>query len=151
MGKRTRAADGAPVPRSWLPLVIAGGGFSGLSFITQTYIGEVQRPFRFAFLMFASLGSALILLPFVLKRRATRREVLAGVATGCMSALGLLLTLAAFAYLGSAIVLPFSVTTPVLLMLVIGHFVYREHLARPQLAGSLIGALAVLMLALGSR
>jgi hypothetical protein len=47
--------------------------------------------------------------------------------------------------------LPLPVTTPELLMFVIGHFVYREHLARPQLAGSLFGALAVLMLALGSR
>ena len=151
MGKRTRTQDGAPVPRRWLPMVIAGGAFSGLSFMTQTYIGEVQRPFRFVFLIIASLGSALILLPIVVRHRATSREVIAGVAVGCMSGVGLLLTLAAFEYLGSAIVLPFSVTTPVLLMLAIGHFVYRERLSRPQLAGSLIGALAVLLLALGSR
>ena len=141
----------ANVPRRWLPMVIAGGAFSGLSFITQTYVGEVQRTFRFTFLMLASIGSAAILLPVVLPHRVTWREAIAGVSIGLMSAIGMLATLTAFRYLGSAIVLPFSVTTPVLLMLVIGHFAYRERLSRPQFAGTLVGALAVLLLALGNR
>jgi drug/metabolite transporter (DMT)-like permease len=60
------------------------------------------------------------------------------------------LTLAAFAHLGSAVVLPSRCTTPVLLMLVIGHFAYRERLGRTQLAGCIVGAGSVLLLALGS-
>ena len=74
----------------------------------------------------------------------------AGIAIGVMSGVGMTLTLAAFAYLGSAVVLPFSVTTPVLLMLVIGHFAYHERLGRSQLAGCIIGVISVLLLALGS-
>ena len=152
LGNTTGGAGALVVPRSWLPMLMLGGALSGLSFILQTYIGEVQRPFRFLFLALASFASALLLLPALLNARplVRRREVIAGTLIGAMSGAGLLLTLAAFAYLGSAIVLPFSVTTPVLLMLLIGHFAYREHLARAQLAGSLIGALSVLLLALGS-
>ncbi len=153
VGKRTRTAGGAAVPRKWLPMVILGGAFSGLSFMTQTYVGEMARPSRFAFLAIGAFGAALLLLPGVLQGRPRwrTREVLAGAAIGSMGGIGMLLTLAAFAYLGSAVVLPFSVTTPVLLMLVIGHFAYGERLDRPQLAGSLVGALSVLLLALGSR
>jgi drug/metabolite transporter (DMT)-like permease len=151
IGSRRGVNDVTAPPRRWLPMVIAGGAFSGLSFMTQTYIGEVRRPFRFAFLAIGSAAAAAILLPVVLRHRTRRRELIAGATIGAASAAGMLVTLAAFAHLGSAVVLPFSVTTPVLLMLVIGHFVYRERLSRAQLAGSLVGALAVLLLALGSR
>ena len=153
IGKGASTSGGcAPTPRRWLAMVIAGGAFSGLSFMSQTYSGEMQRPHRFKFLMAGAFGAAAILLLIALRnvRRWSRREMLSGVAVGVMSAVGMMLMLAAFAQLGSAIVLPFSVTTPVLLMLVIGHFAYREHLGRAQLAGCLVGALSVLLLALGS-
>jgi drug/metabolite transporter (DMT)-like permease len=153
MGTSAPAPAGAwPLPQRWLPLVIAGGAFSGLSFITQTYIGEIQRVHRFKFLAAGALGAAAILLPVAMRylNRWSRREIVAGVAIGAMSCIGVALTLAAFAYLGSAIVLPFSVTTPVLLMLVIGHFIYRERLSRAQWAGCLVGTLSVLLLAVGS-
>ena len=148
IGRGQRSPESA-VPRRWLPMVLAGGAFSGLSFICQTYIGETQRPFRFAFLTIGAFGSALVLLPLAWSTLWRRREMTAGIAIGAMSGVGMALTLAAFADLGSAVVLPFSVTTPVLLMLVIGHFAYREHLGRLQLAGCIIGAMSVLLLALG--
>ena len=154
MAKRTRRADVAPVPRRWFPMLIAGGAFSGLSFMTQTYIGEAHSSFHFAFLAIGALGSALLLLPTMLLRHSLPgrvREIAAGIGVGVLSGIGILLTLAAFEHLSSAIVLPFSVTTPVLLMLLIGHFAYREHLDPRQWAGSLVGALSVLLLALGSR
>ena len=152
IGNGSRVHGSAAPPPRWLPMVVAGGAMSGLSFMTQTYIGETQREHRFTFLMAGAFAAALILLPLALRpeTRWSRRELLGGVAVGVMSGAGMLLTLAAFAHLGSAIVLPFSVTTPVLLMLVIGHFAYHERLGRAQLSGCLVGALSVLLLALGS-
>jgi drug/metabolite transporter (DMT)-like permease len=147
LGGRSSATS---TPRRWLPMVLAGGAFSGVSFICQTYVGEVQRPFRFAFLAIGAFGSAMILLPLTWSTLWRRREMTAGITIGAMSGIGMALTLAAFADLGSAIVLPFSVTTPVLLMLVIGHFAYEERLGRTQMAGCIIGAGSVLLLALGS-
>jgi hypothetical protein len=67
-------------------MVLTGGALSGLSFICQTYIGEMQRPFRFAFLAIGAFGSAVILLPPAWSTLWRRREMTAGIAIGTMSA-----------------------------------------------------------------
>ena len=57
--------------------------------------------------------------------------------------------MAAYRSFSATIVLPIAVTTPVIFVLFLGSFAYRERLGRMQLAGSLAGAASVLLLALG--
>jgi drug/metabolite transporter (DMT)-like permease len=141
------------VPRAWLPMVLIGGAFSGLSFITQTYMGRVQPAHSFAYLAIGSFFSALLLLPTLLREPVlwTRsRERLAGITIGAVSSTGMLVTLAAFKYFSSAVVLPVTVVTPVVLVLLIGQVVYKEKLSRLEAAGSVTAVLSLLLLTLGS-
>jgi drug/metabolite transporter (DMT)-like permease len=151
MGQQSSSSRGS-TPRHWLPMLLAGGAFSGLSFMMQTHIGELYRGHRFSFLAISAIGSAIILLPFVLREGSLsrQREIIAGLAIGGMSVVSISLTLSAFQHFPAAIVLPFTVTSPVLLMLIIGHFGYRERLNARQLSGTLVGAASILLLALGS-
>lgn len=143
----------AAVPREWLPMVLAGGAFSGLSFMTQTYIAVRQPQAIYQYLTLGFGLSALMLLPALLTNlpvRSRRRECIGGLAIGSLTGLLMPLSLKAVGYLGSAVVFPITVTVPVIAVLIIGHFLYHEKLDRLQLAGSLTGVFAVLLLALGS-
>jgi len=51
--------------------------------------------------------------------------------------------------LGAEIVLPVTVATPILLVLIIGRVFYKEHLSAAAWGGCVLGALAVAALAYG--
>jgi drug/metabolite transporter (DMT)-like permease len=141
------------VPRAWYVMVMIGGAFSGLSFITQTHVGRLFPAHSFAYLAIGSCVSALILLPVLLREPKVwrhSRERLAGLTIGAVSSTSMLVTLAAFKYFSSAVVLPVTVVTPVVLVLLIGHFVYREHLGRGQTIGSIIAVISLMLLSIGS-
>jgi drug/metabolite transporter (DMT)-like permease len=156
LGGRPNPSDAHPVGRAWLPLVLLGGAFSGVSFMVQTHVG-LRHPGLEDGLWLVSLGfgqSAVILLlsavrdPRILWRR--RRERFGGMALGVSNAVGLPLTLLAFRHLGSEIVLPVSVTTPMVLVMVLGSVLYRERLTRLTWAGCLLAAFSVGLIGYGS-
>ncbi|NLC59253.1 MAG: EamA family transporter [Armatimonadetes bacterium] len=137
----------------WLKLVMAGGAFSGLSFITQTHVGVLYVEHSFLFVSTGFFISALILLPGMLRARGSfghRRERTAGLGIGSVNALLGPVGLAAMHHVGAEVMLPVSLVTPIVVMLLVGHFAYRERLDRLGWAGSLAGLASVALLALGS-
>lgn len=139
----------------WKRRVMWGGAFSGLSFMSQAYVG-IRHPGLAPSLLFVCAGfavSASILLATVIRRPRVllqRREMLGGILLGVGNVLGLPLTLAAFPYLGSEIVLPVTVTSPMIIVLLLSAAVYRERLDRWTWAGCCLAALAVGLMAWGS-
>ena len=147
-GETGRAASGR-----WLAYVLMGGALSGLSFIAQTYIGTRQAEHGKLFVAAGFLVSALILAPAMLREGGAirgRREGIGGLLIGTINAVVLPLTVAAIGRLGAHIVLPVTVASPILLVLVIGRVFYGERLRRPVWIGCIIGSVSILLLAWSS-
>jgi drug/metabolite transporter (DMT)-like permease len=146
-GWKGMVLTGAP-NRKWLAMVLGGSAFSGLSFMAQTYVG-IRHPnhgLLFGFVGF--LASAVILAPFMpgLFRRSARTR-LAGVIIGSSTALTFPLVVAAIHRIGAVIVLPVTVAGPMILVLLLGHFVYGERLRRTAVIACIFGAISVAWLA----
>jgi len=141
------------ISRKWLSMVIPGSAFSGISFITQTHVGMFY-PGHAALFIFSSFTiSTLILLIFVRSRKGKLyrpSEFKAGIFIGIVTSLGMFLTLVLIRLVGAEIVLPVTVASPIILMLLIGHYVYHERLSRYAVIGCIVGALSVALLAYGS-
>ncbi|MFA5863507.1 MAG: EamA family transporter [Phycisphaerae bacterium] len=138
------------INRSWLKLVLVGGAFSGFSFMAQTYVGIRYPDQSFIFVASGFAVSTLILLPLVLAlpdffHRRSERWV--GIFMGIINGFLLPLTFAALKQFSVEVVFPITVTTPMILMLLMGHFLYREYLTKTTLAGCCLGILSVGILA----
>jgi len=96
--------------------------------------------------------STVILAPFVIRLRNrwfNRKEMLAGMANGILSAVIGAATLSALNYVGPEVVFPFTVATPVILVLILGQFLYHEHLDRPAWLACFLGVGGLVGLSLG--
>lgn len=156
MGRPPSSPQIRAVSHAWLPMVLAGGAFSGLSFMTQTYAGlchpGVENSLLFMFVGFCFAAVILFLSvvrdPRILLRQ--KRELAGGVILGLSNTIGTLLVLLTFRKLGAEIVLPVSVTSPMILIMILGVVFYKEHLSRLMWAGCLGAALAVGLIGFGS-
>jgi len=136
----------------WARLVAAGGAFSCLSFVIQAHVGTLYPAHKYVFGVAAFGMSAALLLPLMLRDRTRfmrRRELAGGVILGAVNGAVLPLTLVTIRQLGAEIVLPVTVATPILLVLIIGRVFYKEHLSAAAWVGCVLGALAVAALAYG--
>lgn len=136
----------------WARLVAIGGAFSGLSFVVQARVGTLYPAHKYMFGVSAFGMAAVLLLPLMLRDRARftrRRECVGGVALGAVNGAILPLTMVTIRQLGVEVVLPVTVATPILLVLVIGRVFYKEHLSTAAWVGCVLGALAVAALAYG--
>jgi drug/metabolite transporter (DMT)-like permease len=152
LGLGKPAADGVhrTTGARWARLVTIGGAFSCLSFIVQAHVGTLYPVHKYLFGVAAFSMSALLLLPLMLRDRvrfARRRECVGGVSLGVVNGAILPLTMITIRQLGAEVVLPVTVATPILLVLMIGRLFYKEHLPTPAWIGCLIGALSVAALA----
>lgn len=155
LGLGKPATDGAhrgTGPR-WVRLVAIGGAFSCLSFMCQTHVGTLYPAHKYQFGLTVFGLSAVLLLPVMLRDRSRfvrRRECAGGVALGLVNGAGLPLAMETIRQLGAEVVLPVTVATPILLVLVIGRIFYKEHLSAAAWVGCVLGALAVAALAYGA-
>jgi len=132
----------------WARLAAAGGAFSCLSFVIQAHVGSLYPTHKFIFGVAAySLSALLLRRP---ARFRLRHERLGGIVLGAVNAASLPLTLMTIRSLGAEVVLPVTVATPTLLVLIIGRVFYKEHLSTVAWVGCVLGALAVAVLAYGS-
>ncbi len=138
----------------WARLVAAGGALSCLSFVIQAHVGTLYPTHKYVFGVAAFGTATVLLLPLMLRDRTRfmrRRALAGGVIFGAVNGAVLPLTLVTIRQLGAEIVLPVTVATPILLVLVIGRVFYKEHLSAAAWIGCVIGALAVAALAYGSH
>jgi drug/metabolite transporter (DMT)-like permease len=157
LGMDGRSRDAKPDPRNreWSRLVMLGGMLSGVSFMTQTYVG-VRHPGLDPALFYCAAGfsaSAVILL-FPLLRTPMHlvrpRILLGGLALGLGNSMSIPSVLKSFETLGPEIVLPVTVISPMVCVLLLGRLAYRERLSRMTWVGCLVAIAALAAIAYGN-
>jgi drug/metabolite transporter (DMT)-like permease len=130
---------------------VIGWVFSGISMGSQFLSSRYAPQAPFAFPLFMSLVALAILSAVSLVKRNgrfRREEVIAGGLTGLMMIFGIPATLILLTRMSAAIVFPVTVAGPAVLMLLVGHFIFKEHLSRTGWIASLLGVSGIVLLSL---
>lgn len=129
----TPRTQASAVSLRWVLWAFLGWILAGIS-MTAQLIGSLyayNSPFAVVFAF--TTTSAAILAPFVIRPHkdwSSRKEMFAGMANGVFTALIGAATLTALNYVGPEVVFPFTVAAPLILVLMLGQFLYHEHLDR---------------------
>jgi drug/metabolite transporter (DMT)-like permease len=143
--------DQRSISPRWTVLAFFGWGLSAIS-MTGSYVASVlipHQPLMLVSIYFAF--SALILLPFMLRYRGAwfnKNELVGGLLQGPCQALGGYFSLLALQHMGAQIVFPVTVLCPVMAVLVLSAFVYKEQLHPLTWACCLSGVLGLALLVL---
>ena len=141
-----------PLTPRWARWALLGWLFAGLSMSSQYLSGQWVPHAPYAYVVAWSLVALVVLLvAWALGRhtRFTRVEVAAGLATGLISALTLPLQLWLLGRMAPFIVFPVTIAGPVIVILLLGQFAFRERLNLAGWSASLLGVAGILLLALG--
>jgi drug/metabolite transporter (DMT)-like permease len=139
--------------KRWLKLVMIGGGLSGVSYCNQTYIGTCHPGISslLVFIFWVNIFSVSILsiiAGYFKLKLFRRREMIGGFVIGVLTNVALFFTIFSMKFLGSEIVLPVSIASPMVIMLLIGHFIYHEHLRPLSWLGAGITIISLVLLSL---
>ncbi len=124
--------------------------FAGASMGTQAIAATKVPGTPLAFLFVLNLVALTILTPFFLLRRPVqirRCELVPGIVQGFVQVSTMTCVLLAIPRIGAEKVFPVTVASPIILMLIIGHFVFHERITRSALAGCVLGAFGLVLLA----
>jgi drug/metabolite transporter (DMT)-like permease len=140
----------------WYKLVIAGGLFSGISFMTQSYVSYIHPgPLNtMLFIFWANLLSSIILftISFVRKSKMfSKREMRAGLSTSICNLSGNIPIFLAIGIYGSAITFPIVICIPIVIMLFIGRFIYNEKLSKTSYTGAIMAVISILLITISSN
>ena len=101
-----------------------------------------------AVLSFVACAAVIPMCARTSRPRARRYEIIPGVITGFVQVITGTAVFVGIARLGSQIVFPFIIATPIIIMLMVGHFVHKDKLGRLAWVACLLGALGLVLLAL---
>ena len=124
---------------------------AGLSMMFQAIAGRRLPDSPLALVSVMSLVACAAVLPMCARAsrpRIRRSEVIPGIITGLVQVMTGFAILVGTARLGAQIVFPFIIATPIIIMLIVGHFVFKEALDRTRWAGCLLGAFGLVLLIL---
>jgi len=136
----------------WYKLVIIGGLFSAVSFMTQAHVAYTY-PGAFNTIVYnfwAQSLSSIILLTISLVRKKSifrKREMIAGCSNSFLNLGSGIVALLAIGIYGSAIAFPVIICVPVVVMIFIGRFVYGEKLQRNSYVGAIVAVVSIFLLA----
>jgi len=122
---------------------------AGLSMMFQAIAGRRLPHSPLALVSVMSFVACAAVLPMCVRTsrpRARRNEVVPGIITGMVQVITGFAILVATARLGAQIVFPFVIATPIIIMLMVGHFAYKDRLGRLGWAGCLLGAFGLVLL-----
>jgi drug/metabolite transporter (DMT)-like permease len=138
-----------PMTRHWAKWAIIGWVFSGISmgsqFLSSHYAPEA--PFGYTASMFA-VSWVILAIVMRVKRggRLRREELIAGGVTGLMMTGMLPLTIVLLTRMSAAVVYPVTVAGPAVLMLLVGHLVFKERLSALGWVASVLGVIGIVLL-----
>lgn len=140
-GTETKSASS-----KWFRWVILGGLLSGVALSSQFIATQISpdRPYSFAFN--ANLSAFLILVVFSLMKKDTmphKAEIIAGSMTGAINIISTVMLFYLLKNIPSFVVYPVIMTAPVLIMLIIGQFGYREKMNRFGWAACIVGMIGL--------
>jgi drug/metabolite transporter (DMT)-like permease len=138
------------ISNKWIFWCFLGWILAGVCMTAQLASSIYSAPplvFVFAF----SITAVLILSPFVIKSGSkwfNRKEISGGIINGFLGSILVSATLIVLNYTSSEIVFPFTVGGPVILILILGKFLYREHLDRLGWTACFLGVSGLIILSL---
>lgn len=141
-GSRARSLG----PAMFLLWVVAG-----LSMMFQAIAGRRLPDSPLAVVSVMSIVACAAVLPMCVRTsrpRVRRNEVIPGIVAGLVQVITGFAILVGIARIGAQIVFPFVIATPIIIMLMVGHFAYKDRLGRLEWAGSLLGAAGLVLLVL---
>lgn len=145
------ASTGPGFSPKWMLWALAGWVLSGVS-MTAQLAGSLHAPRSPFALVGIFMGTAaLLLVPLVIRRGRTwwrRQEVIGGAINGAINVMVVYSTLSALQTLGAELVFPFTVAGPIILVLLLGQWVYRERLDRAGVFAAVFGVLGLLGLSM---
>lgn len=139
----------------WYKLVIIGGLFSAVSFMTQSHVAYnyygALNTIIFSFWA-QSLSSIILLIVSLVRKNSIfrKREMIAGCSNAFFNLGSGVVCFLAIGIYGSAIVFPVIVCVPIIVMLFIGHFVYGEKLQKTSYVGSIVAVISIFLLAINN-
>ncbi|MCK6473985.1 MAG: hypothetical protein L6R28_19865 [Planctomycetes bacterium] len=123
--------------------LIQGGGQIGLRWVDKAGLKDQHLQVLFATALVAgSLGAAFVA---ARRRMPRRRDVFVGMAIGTHNMVNLAAILVALSLYEGAVYFPIAGCAAVILDNLAAHFLWKERLARPALAGAALGAVSVLL------
>jgi len=138
----------------WMYWAFLGWILAGVS-MTGQLLGSIYVPDSpFALIFAFTLTAAVILFLIVFKSQDNyfnKREIIAGGVMGFLLAAAGAATLTALRYLNAGTVFSFTVVTPIILMLIIGRFVYHESLAKKDWLACFLSICGLINLVLGQN
>jgi len=150
-GQRNGDGDSKPLPPGkWAATLLLLWTIAGVSMATQT-VSAVKAPgVPAAFVFVLNLVALVIVAPLFLMKtrfRVRRCELVPGIVQGGVQVGSMVVIYMAIPRIGAETVFPFVVASPIILMLLVGHFVFHERLTRPAVAGCLLGTVGLVLLA----
>jgi drug/metabolite transporter (DMT)-like permease len=135
----------------WYKLVIIGGLFSGISFMTQSYIAYTHigtlKTMLFVFWGNVFSSTILFIVSFVRKSNIfSKREMRAGLANSFFNLSNIAPVFLAMGIYGSAVTFPIIVCIPIIVMLLIGRFIYGEKLIKTSYIGAIVAIISILLI-----
>lgn len=134
----------------WTATLLLLWTIAGVSMSTQAVAAMKAPDVPAAFVFVLNLVALVIVTPlFLLKTRfrVRRCELVPGIVQGAIQVGSMVVIYLAIPRIGAETVYPFVVASPIILMLLIGHFAFHERLTRPTVAGCLLGASGLVLLA----
>jgi drug/metabolite transporter (DMT)-like permease len=150
-GKKGEGSRSQPVTMQWVMWASIGWIFSGISMTCQMLNGVYFSKLPFAFVFAFNFCAAIILAPLALRKRSTLKEIVPGMIYGTIAVFLLVATLVSLRYFGPEIIYPFTVAIPIILVLLLERFVYKEHLARSALVACGLSISGLVLLTLGQK
>lgn len=126
----------------WFKWVALGGLFSGIALGSQFIATQIDpiNSLTFAFNCNLVAFSVLVIISLVAKdTRPKKAEIIAGGITGAINIISTAMLFYLLRNMPAFLFYPVIMTAPVLIMLVIGHYVYKEKMNRFGWAACLIG------------
>ncbi|MBT9147630.1 MAG: hypothetical protein DDT32_01392 [Syntrophomonadaceae bacterium] len=142
----------AGISTRWILWAFLGWVLAGIS-MTAQLVGSIyasNSPFAVVFAF--TTTSAVILAPSVIRLRNrwfNRKEMLAAIANGVLLPIIGAATLTALNYVGPEVVFPFTAAAPLILMLILGQFLYHEYLDKLGWLACFFGVGGLVFLSLG--
>lgn len=132
--------------RKWIRLIILGGIFSMISAASQYLAIQYDTNSTFSFIIVNNGVSLIILLfiSFIKQNKFPRKgEILAGTYTGIANVTLTVLLFALLKHISAIIVYPLTIAIPMLLILIVGSYFYKEKLTKVVILGCISGLIGV--------
>jgi len=153
-GNKGEARNGADAgnrlpPGKWAATLLLLWTTAGVSMSMQAVAATKAPDTPLAFTLVMSLVALFIVVPLFLRKvpfRVRRCELVPGVFQGVVQVGTMAAIYLAIPRVGAETVYPFVVASPIILMILVGHFVFHERLTRPAVAGCLLGTVGLVLL-----